>query len=132
MRNAKTASKARARAVFSRMSVQASGTWILLDRLLARAGAQPRFGDTDDLHAHRSAARHPQPSRGERSLGGQGSGKDETVPLLDLTREGSRLTWALRITRPMRFNLRFDVTVDADQMTARRRRDGFPRGRAFT
>ncbi len=53
----------------------------------------------------------------EGRLQGEARGKDETVPLLDLTRDGSRLTWSQRITRPMRLNLRFDVAVDGDQMT---------------
>ncbi|MEJ7657801.1 MAG: hypothetical protein WKF33_12315, partial [Thermoleophilaceae bacterium] len=45
--------------------------------------------------------------------------------------EGSRLTWALRITRPMRFNLRFDVTVDADQMTGTSKAGRLPTGTCF-
>lgn len=39
------------------------------------------------------------------------------IPLVGLTRTGDRLTWAQSVTRPMRLNLTFDVTVDGDEMT---------------
>lgn len=50
-------------------------------------------------------------------LEGEAQGKDESVPLEELERDGDRLAWSQRITRPMRLNLRFEVTVDGDQMT---------------
>ncbi len=50
-------------------------------------------------------------------LSGEAEGRHETVPLLELRRDGHRLTWTQRITRPMRLNLRFDVTVEGDRMT---------------
>jgi hypothetical protein len=37
--------------------------------------------------------------------------------LADLVHDGNRLTWAQSITRPMRINLTFDLTVDGDQLT---------------
>jgi hypothetical protein len=37
--------------------------------------------------------------------------------LTDLALDGNRLTWAQSITKPMRLNLTFDVTVDGDEMT---------------
>lgn len=49
-------------------------------------------------------------------LQGEARGTQESVPLIDLTRDGERLTWSQRITRPMRPNLRFDVSARGDQM----------------
>ena len=48
---------------------------------------------------------------------GEARGQHETVPLRDIVRDGARLTWSQRITRPMRLNLTFDVTIDGDQLT---------------
>lgn len=59
-------------------------------------------------------------------LEGEARGTDETVPLLDLARDGDRLTWSQRINRPMRLNLRFDVTVDGDRMTGTSRAGRLP------
>ncbi|MGW8952918.1 hypothetical protein [Streptomyces sp. NPDC055709] len=39
--------------------------------------------------------------------------------LTALTQEGERLTWAQSVTKPMRLNLTFDVTVDGDRMTGK-------------
>jgi hypothetical protein len=36
--------------------------------------------------------------------------------LRDILLEGNRLTWAQSITKPMRLNLTFDVTIDGDQI----------------
>ncbi|GAA1653469.1 hypothetical protein ACFQY4_27645 [Catellatospora bangladeshensis] len=41
----------------------------------------------------------------------------EQVALTGLEQQGTRLTWAQSITRPMRLNLTFEVTVDGDEMT---------------
>lgn len=62
-------------------------------------------------------------------LEGEAAGGDETVPLLDLVRDGDRLTWSQRITRPLRLNLRFDVTVDGDRMTGTSRAGRLPSSR---
>ena len=48
---------------------------------------------------------------------GEARGQHETVPMRDIVRDGSRLTWSQRITRPMRLNLDFDVTIAGDQLT---------------
>ena len=40
----------------------------------------------------------------------------EVTPLVGLAAEGNRLTWTQHVTRPMRLTLRFDVTVDRDDM----------------
>jgi hypothetical protein len=50
-------------------------------------------------------------------LHGLAKGAKEEVELTDLALDGNRLTWAQSITKPMRLNLRFDVTVDGDEMT---------------
>lgn len=48
---------------------------------------------------------------------GLAKGAAETTPLLDPVLEGNRLTWAQSITRPMRLNLKFDVTIEGDTLT---------------
>ena len=47
-------------------------------------------------------------------LTGVARGADEEVPLSDVTLDGDRLTWKQSVTKPMRLNLAFDVTVDGD------------------
>ncbi|GAA5207298.1 hypothetical protein [Streptomyces thinghirensis] len=49
-------------------------------------------------------------------LTGVAHGAGEEVPLGDLTFDGDRLTWKQAITKPMRLNLAFDVTVDGDTL----------------
>lgn len=56
-------------------------------------------------------------SRQAGELHGIARGAAEDVPLTDLTLEGNRLTWAQSITRPMRLNLTFDVTIIGDELT---------------
>ncbi len=41
----------------------------------------------------------------------------ETMPLINPVLHGTRLTWQLSITRPMRLKLTFDVTIDGDTLT---------------
>lgn len=53
----------------------------------------------------------------EGRLEGTARGSAEAVPLVDLVREGDSLTWRQGITRPMRLNLDFDVTVDGDALS---------------
>lgn len=43
--------------------------------------------------------------------------REETVPLIDLILDGNRLTWKQSITKPMRLNLTFDVTIAGDTLT---------------
>ena len=52
-------------------------------------------------------------------LTGTARGAGEEVPLTDITldHDGSRLTWNQAITKPMRLNLAFAVTVDGDTLT---------------
>ncbi|MEU3558065.1 hypothetical protein [Streptomyces fragilis] len=50
------------------------------------------------------------------TLTGVASGAGEDVPLTDISLDGDRLTWRQAITKPMRLNLAFDVTVDGDTL----------------
>ena len=50
------------------------------------------------------------------TLAGTASGTHETVPLVDPTLDGDRLTWAQAITRPLRLNLDFDLVIDGDTL----------------
>jgi len=51
------------------------------------------------------------------SVEGVARGTAETTPLLNPVLDGNRLTWAQSITKPMRLNLKFDVTIDGDTLT---------------
>jgi hypothetical protein len=50
----------------------------------------------------------------------------EEVALTNLVLDGDRLTWAQSITKPMRLNLSFDVTIDGDEMTGRAKAGRLP------
>ncbi|PDP87582.1 hypothetical protein CQJ94_11050 [Glycomyces fuscus] len=50
-------------------------------------------------------------------LAGTALGAGEEVELTDLALDGDRLTWRQAVTRPMRLNLAFDLTVEGDRMT---------------
>ena len=60
-------------------------------------------------------------------LHGVARGSGEDVPLVDVVLDGDRLTWAQSITRPMRLNLTFDVTVNGDEMTGHSKAGHLPR-----
>jgi len=49
-------------------------------------------------------------------VAGLARGDAENTPLIAPVLDGNRLTWAQSITRPMRLNLTFDVTVDGDTL----------------
>lgn len=49
-------------------------------------------------------------------LTGVARGAGEEVPLGDLALDGDRLTWKQAVTKPLRLNLTFDVTVDGDTL----------------
>ncbi|MFE5509621.1 hypothetical protein ACFQ9J_03235 [Streptomyces sp. NPDC056529] len=49
-------------------------------------------------------------------LTGVAHGAGEEVPLGDIALDGDRLTWKQSITKPMRLDLAFDVTVDGDTL----------------
>ncbi|AZS83937.1 hypothetical protein ACIQKE_01795 [Streptomyces griseoviridis] len=50
-------------------------------------------------------------------LTGTARGAAESVPLSDITLEGDRLTWKQAVTKPLRLNLAFAVTLDGDTLT---------------
>ncbi|GHE58348.1 hypothetical protein GCM10014715_09280 [Streptomyces spiralis] len=49
-------------------------------------------------------------------LTGVAHGAGEVVPLHDIALDGDRLTWKQTVTKPMRLNLAFDVTVEGDTL----------------
>lgn len=49
-------------------------------------------------------------------LTGVARGAGEEVALNDVAVVGNRLTWKQAVTKPMRLNLAFDVTVDGDTL----------------
>lgn len=52
----------------------------------------------------------------EGVLTGVARGAGEEVPLADISLDGDRLTWKQAVTKPLRLNLAFDVTVDGDTL----------------
>ncbi|WP_127358615.1 hypothetical protein [Actinacidiphila soli] len=59
-------------------------------------------------------------------LTGVAHGAGEEVTLGDVVLDGDRLTWKQAITKPMRLNLAFDVTVDGDTLTGTSRAGRLP------
>jgi hypothetical protein len=50
------------------------------------------------------------------TLTGAAHGQGEQVPLQEVSLVGDQLTWKQAITRPMRLNLAFAVTVDGESL----------------
>lgn len=48
---------------------------------------------------------------------GKATQGDETLDFINPVLKDGRLAWSLRITKPMRLNLKFEVVADGDQMT---------------
>lgn len=48
---------------------------------------------------------------------GVAHGTGEEVPLRDVSVDGDRITWKQAVTKPLRLNLTFAVTVDGDSLT---------------
>ncbi|MGW2278144.1 hypothetical protein [Streptomyces sp. NPDC001770] len=65
-------------------------------------------------------------ARQDGVLTGTAHGAGETVPLGDITLEGDRITWKQAITKPLRLNLAFAVTVDGDTLTGTSRAGRLP------
>ncbi|MFJ3659490.1 hypothetical protein ACIPPM_03365 [Streptomyces sp. NPDC090119] len=59
-------------------------------------------------------------------LTGVARGAGEEVPLSDITLDDGRLTWKQAVTRPLRLNLAFDVTVDGDTLRGTSRAGRLP------
>ncbi|MDX6743840.1 hypothetical protein [Actinocorallia sp. A-T 12471] len=55
--------------------------------------------------------------RADGVLTGTARGAGEEVRLSDVVLDGDRLTWKQSITKPLRLNLAFAVTVDGDTLT---------------
>lgn len=49
-------------------------------------------------------------------ISGTARNDSETVAVKDAHVEGGHLTWTQDVTKPMRLSLKFDVTVDGDDM----------------
>lgn len=60
-------------------------------------------------------------------LAGTAAGKGETVALRDITVAAQRVTWRQSVTKPMRLDLDFDVTVDGDRLTGHSKAGRLPR-----
>jgi hypothetical protein len=60
------------------------------------------------------------------ALTGTAHGAGEEVPLRDVVLNDARLTWTQAVTRPMRLNLAFAVTVNGDTMTGTSRAGRLP------
>ncbi|MFG2830312.1 hypothetical protein ACGFWI_23075 [Streptomyces sp. NPDC048434] len=60
------------------------------------------------------------------SLTGTAHGTGEHLPLRDVALDGSRLTWKQSITKPLRLNLSFAVTVDGDTLSGTSRAGRLP------
>lgn len=50
------------------------------------------------------------------AIAGFAHGSGEQIPLHDVVVDGNRITWKQSITKPMRLNLVFAVTVDGDTL----------------
>ncbi|MFB7653037.1 MULTISPECIES: hypothetical protein [unclassified Streptomyces] len=76
------------------------GTWDLaISTPIGRIGAVAEFRRQDGV------------------LTGTARGSGEEVILGDVALDGGRLTWKQAITKPMRLNLAFDVTIDGDTLS---------------
>jgi hypothetical protein len=64
--------------------------------------------------------------RHDEALTGIAKGESEDVELTELRVDGNRLTWAQAITKPLRLNLTFDVTVDGDSLAGKSKAGRLP------
>jgi hypothetical protein len=62
-------------------------------------------------------------------LTGTAHGAGEVVPLGDVALNGDRLTWTQAVTKPMRLNLAFAVTVNGDTLTGTSKAGRLPASR---
>jgi hypothetical protein len=65
------------------------------------------------------------------AITGTAESKSETLPLTDIacedTADGQHVTWHQSVTKPMRLNLDFDVTIAGDTLTGHSRAGRLPR-----
>ncbi|MEE1939892.1 hypothetical protein V1L54_10815 [Streptomyces sp. TRM 70361] len=64
--------------------------------------------------------------RRDGALTGTARGAGEEVPLDDVVLDGDRLTWKQAVTRPLRLNLAFAVTVTGDRLAGTARAGRLP------
>jgi hypothetical protein len=93
-----------------------TGTWHLrMKTPIGTIDADYRFAETAD------------------GVTGSAVGAGEEVTLDDVvcaaTAEGERVTWRQRITKPLRLNLAYDVTVTGDSLAGYSRAGRLPRSR---
>lgn len=62
---------------------------------------------------------------------GVARGKHETVPFIDPVIGDGHLLWSQRVTKPLRLNLAFDVTVQGDEMTGTARAGRLPASKVW-
>lgn len=67
--------------------------------------------------------------REDGALAGVAHGAGEEVPLGDVALDGDHLTWKQAVTRPLRLNLAFAVTVTGDTMAGTSRAGRLPASR---
>ncbi|MEV3928442.1 MULTISPECIES: hypothetical protein [unclassified Streptomyces] len=67
--------------------------------------------------------------RANGALAGVARGSGEEVPLGDVALDGDHLTWKQAVTRPLRLNLAFAVTVTGDTMAGTSRAGRLPASR---
>lgn len=60
------------------------------------------------------------------AVSGYAHGAGERIELRDIVVDGARLTWRQSVTRPMRLNLTFAVTIDGDRLTGTSRAGRLP------
>lgn len=62
-------------------------------------------------------------------ISGTARGAAESTPLIDPVLVGDRLTWSQAISKPIRLNLTFDVTIDDDTLSGTSKAGRLPSSR---
>jgi hypothetical protein len=65
-------------------------------------------------------------SREDEKFIGVAQGLGEEVPLRDVVVDGDRITWKQSVTKPLRLNLTFEVTIDGDVLTGKSKAGRLP------
>jgi hypothetical protein len=63
----------------------------------------------------------------DHGMVGSATHRGAVVALQDISTEGDRVTWHQSVTKPMRLNLDFDVTVSGDTLTGHSKAGRLPR-----